>query len=147
MSGRRRRRRKSRQSRKGGAPDMSNLQGISPKAMQKALGQIDTDEMDDVVEVIVRTKSEEIVLESPEVTIMNMGQEIWNIVPQGKTRRPLGSSSEKSSPTETKAPEQVEIKDNDVELIVNTAGVSKEEAIEAIKNSGGDIAKAIMSLK
>jgi len=139
MSGRRRRRR-NRQSRSG-TPDMGNLQGISPKAMQKALGQIDTNEIDDVVEVIVRTKDEEIVLEHPEVTIMNMGQEIWNIVPQSTSRRPLGSSSASSPPKE------IEIKDEDVAIIVNTAGVSKDEAIAAIKANQGDIAKAIMSLK
>jgi len=120
---------------------MGNLQGISPKAMQKALGQIDTNEIDDVVEVIVRTKDEEIVLEHPEVTIMNMGQEIWNIVPQSTSRRPLGSSSASSPPKE------IEIKDEDVAIIVNTAGVSKDEAIAAIKANQGDIAKAIMSLK
>ena len=76
----RRRRRKSRESRKGRSSTPSNLQGLSPKAMQKALGQIDTQEIDEVLEVIVRTRTEEIVLEEPEVTIMNMGQELWNIV-------------------------------------------------------------------
>jgi len=141
MSGRRRRRRRKRGN-KGGTPDINNLQGISPKAMQKALGQIDTDEMDDVVEVIVKTSEEEIVLENPEVTIMNMGQEIWNIVPHGVKRRPLGSSS-----SVEKSPEEIEVKDSDVDIIVNTAGVSRDEAITAIKNNGGDIAKAIMSLK
>ena len=35
----------------------------------------------------------------------------------------------------------------DLQLIVSTAGVTKEEAISAIEKSGGDIAKAIMSLK
>ena len=139
MSGRRRRR--TRQPR-GGSPNANALQGISPKAMQKALGQIDTNQIDNVVEVIVKTDEEEIVLLNPEVTIMNMGQEIWNIVPQGTKRRPLGSETSEPTP-----PVEIEVKDSDVDLIVNTAGVSKEEAIKAIKNSGGDIAKAIMSLK
>lgn len=120
---------------------MNNLQGISPKAMQKALGQIDTNEINNVTEVIVKTTEEEIVLKNPEVTIMNMGQEIWNIVPQSVSKRPLGSSEPESPPVE------VEVKDSDVDLIVNTAGVSRDEAIAAIKKSGGDIAKAIMSLK
>jgi alpha-NAC-related protein len=120
---------------------MGNLQGISPKAMQKALGQIDTNEIDNVTEVIVRTTEEEIVLKNPEVTIMNMGQEIWNIVPQSVSKRPLGSSEPASEPI------QVDVKDSDVDLIVSTAGVSREEAIKAIQASSGDIAKAIMSLK
>lgn len=142
MSSRRKRAAKrGRQTRGKGAPDMNSLQGISPKAMQKALGQIDTNEIENVTEVIVRTTEEEIVLKNPEVTIMNMGQEIWNIVPQSVSKRPLGSSS-----TEESLPKEIEVNDSDVQLIVSTAGVTKDEAINAIKNSGGDIAKAIMSL-
>ena len=137
----RRRRRKSRESRKGRSSNPSNLQGLSPKAMQKALGQIDTQEIDEVLEVIVRTRTEEIVLEEPEVTIMNMGQELWNIVPKRVTRKSSGTSSI------PEAKQELTINEQDVQLIVSTAGVTKEEAISAIEKSGGDIAKAIMSLK
>jgi len=137
----RRRRRKSRESRKGRSSNPSNLQGLSPKAMQKALGQIDTQEIDEVLEVIVRTRTEEIVLEEPEVTIMNMGQELWNIVPKRVTRKSLGI------PSIPEAKQELTINEQDVQLIVSTAGVTKEEAISAIEKSGGDIAKAIMSLK
>ena len=137
----RRRRRKSRESRKGRSSTPSNLQGLSPKAMQKALGQIDTQEIDEVLEVIVRTRTEEIVLEEPEVTIMNMGQELWNIVPKRVTRKSLGI------PSIPEAKQELTINEQDVQLIVSTAGVTKEEAISAIEKSGGDIAKAIMSLK
>lgn len=137
----RRRRRKSRESRKGRSSNPSNLQGLSPKAMQKALGQIDTQEIDEVLEVIVRTRTEEIVLEEPEVTIMNMGQELWNIVPKRVTRKSSGI------PPIPEAKQELTINEQDVQLIVSTAGVTKEEAISAIEKSGGDIAKAIMSLK
>ena len=137
----RRRRRKSRESRKGRSSNPSNLQGLSPKAMQKALGQIDTQEIDEVLEVIVRTRTEEIVLEEPEVTIMNMGQELWNIVPKRVIRKSSGTSSI------PEAKQELTINEQDVQLIVSTAGVTKEEAISAIEKSGGDIAKAIMSLK
>ena len=137
----RRRRRKSRESRKGRSSPPSNLQGLSPKAMQKALGQIDTQEIDEVLEVIVRTRTEEIVLEEPEVTIMNMGQELWNIVPKRVTRKSSGI------PSIPEAKQELTINEQDVQLIVSTAGVTKEEAISAIEKSGGDIAKAIMSLK
>ena len=137
----RRRRRKSRESRKGRSSTPSNLQGLSPKAMQKALGQIDTQEIDEVLEVIVRTRTEEIVLEEPEVTIMNMGQELWNIVPKRVTRKSSGT------PSIPEAKQELTINEQDVQLIVSTAGVTKEEAISAIEKIGGDIAKAIMSLK
>ena len=137
----RRRRRKSRESRKGRSSNPSNLQGLSPKAMQKALGQIDTQEIDEVLEVIVRTRTEEIVLEEPEVTIMNMGQELWNIVPKRVIRKSSGT------PSIPEAKQELTINEQDVQLIVSTAGVTKDEAISAIEKSGGDIAKAIMSLK
>ena len=137
----RRRRRKSRESRKGRSSNPSNLQGLSPKAMQKALGQIDTQEIDEVLEVIVRTRTEEIVLEEPEVTIMNMGQELWNIVPKRVIRKSSGT------PSIPEAKQELTINEQDVQLIVSTAGVTKEEAISAIEKSGGDIAKAIMRLK
>jgi alpha-NAC-related protein len=137
----RRRRRKSRESRKGRSSTPSNLQGLSPKAMQKALGQIDTQEIDEVLEVIVRTRTEEIVLEEPEVTIMNMGQELWNIVPKRVIRKSSGT------PSIPEAKQELTINEQDIQLIVSTAGVTKEEAISAIEKSGGDIAKAIMSLK
>lgn len=141
---RRQRRRKSRKNMKmPGTPD--SLQGFSPKQMQKALGQIDTNEIDDVQEVIIKTSSEEIILQNPEVTVMNMGQEIWNIVPQGVKRRPLGASS--PAKETSSEPKQVTIKEDDVNLIMSTVQVSKEEAIAAIQKSGGDIAAAIMSLK
>jgi nascent polypeptide-associated complex subunit alpha len=124
---------------------VDSLQGFSPKQMQKALGQIDTNEIEDVQEVIIRTGSEEIVLENPEVTVMNMGQEIWNVVPQRVTKRPLGSSSDRQPISDQQ--KEVTVKDEDVNLIMNTVQVTREEAIAAIKKSGGDIAAAIMSLK
>lgn len=117
------------------------MDNMSPKEMQKALSQIDTNEVEDVVEVIIRTKSEEIVMSQPEVTIMNMGQEIWNIVPKSIERRPL-TSIDSEIPAQ-----EVEIKPEDVQLIVSTANVSEDEAIKALQKSGGDIAAAIMRLK
>ena len=111
----RRRRRKSRESRKGRSSTSSNLQGLSPKAMQKALGQIDTQEIDEVLEVIVRTRTEEIVLEEPEVTIMNMGQELWNIVPKRVIRKSSGT------PSIPEAKQELTINEQDVQLIVSTA--------------------------
>lgn len=135
-------RKKSRQNPRaqGGIP------GMSPKAMQKALGQIDTKEIDNVVEVIVRTETEEIVLNSPEVTIMNMGQEQWIISPKGTSRRPLSAAPIVSEGT-TAELEDIELSEADINLVVSTAGVTEEEATKALKKSGGDIAAAIMSLR
>jgi alpha-NAC-related protein len=123
-----------------GAGDMS---GMSNKQMQKALANMDTQDIEDVTEVIVRTSSEEIVLESPEVSVMNMGQEIWSVVPQGVSRRPLGSETIIEN---TDDDIEVEIKEDDVKLIMSTANVSEDKAINALKQNKGDLAAAIMSL-
>lgn len=37
--------------------------------------------------------------------------------------------------------------DSDVDIVVKQTGVSKEKAVAALKNSGGDIAEAIMELE
>ena len=61
-----------------------------------------------------------------------------------QTRNKKKSSGIPSIP---EAKQELTINEQDVQLIVSTAGVTKEEAISAIEKSGGDIAKAIMSLK
>ncbi|MHA2250052.1 MAG: nascent polypeptide-associated complex protein [Candidatus Kariarchaeaceae archaeon] len=137
-------RREKRNKQRGSPPGGAGMDGMSPKQMQKAMSQIDTQEIEDVVEVIVKTKTEEIVLLNPEVTIMNMGQELWNIVPQGTERRPLGSRPDAVDEEDLV---EIEVKPEDVQLIVSTANVSEEEATDALKKSRGDLAAAIMSLK
>ncbi|MHA2030321.1 MAG: nascent polypeptide-associated complex protein [Candidatus Kariarchaeaceae archaeon] len=142
MSKRRRdARRASRRKQMGrGTGDMS---GMSNKDMQKALANMDTQEIADVTEVIVRTSTEEIVLGSPEVSVMNMGQEIWSVVPQSVSRRALGASP---IVEDTEDEIEIEIKEDDVKLIMSTANVSEEEATNALKKSKGDLAAAIMTL-
>ena len=42
--------------------------------------------------------------------------------------------------------EKFEITDEDVKTVINQANCSKEDALEALKHSEGDIAEAIISL-
>lgn len=141
MSKRRRDTRRSQRRSKmgGGKGDMS---GMSSKQMKNAMNQIETTEIDNVEEVIVRTSTEEYILHGSEVTIMNMGQEMWNIVPQRVEKRLRDVDT--TSPI---APEDVEIKEDDVNLIMTTANASREVAVEALRKSGGDLASAMMNLR
>lgn len=141
MSKRRRDTRRSQRRSKmgGGKGDMS---GMSSKQMKNAMNQIETTEIDNVEEVIVRTSTEEYILHGSEVTIMNMGQEMWNIVPQRVEKRLRDVDT--TSPI---APEDVEIKEDDVNLIMTTANTSREVAVEALRKSGGDLASAMMNLR
>lgn len=126
---------------------MAGMDGMSDKDMQSALSQMDTEEVPGVTEVIVRTATEEIVLENPEVTIMNVGQELWSVVPSNVTRRPLGDASSTAEVEEEFDLDSIEVSATDVNLVVSTANVSEEAAILALKKNKGDIAAAIMSLK
>ena len=128
-------------------PDMGGLPGagnMSQKDMQKALAGMETQEISDVIEVIVRTANEDIVLKSPQVTVMNMGQELWNIVPESVERLPAGSFAGGVA-IETEEVE-VEVKPADVQLLMTTANVSEEKATEALKKNRGDLAAAMMAL-
>lgn len=141
MSKRRRdARRSQRRSKMGG--DTGDMSGMSSKQMKNAMNQIETTEIDNVEEVIVRTSTEEYILHGSEVTIMNMGQEMWNIVPQRVEKRLRDVDT--TSPI---APEDVEIKEDDVNLIMTTANASREVAVEALRKSGGDLASAMMNLR
>ena len=135
-----RRRNERRKQRRSSQPG-TGTGNVNNRQMQQALNQMETTEVNDVIEVIVRTKTEDIILEDPEVTIMNVGQELWSVVPSRVSRR-------RPETLQTNEPDiDIEVKEEDVKLIVTTAGVSEEAAIEALKKAGGDIAAAIMNLQ
>lgn len=136
------RRRDARRSQRRGRQGSGDMSGMSAKQMRNAVNNIETQEIENVEEVIVKTANEEIILHNPEVTIMNMGQEMWTIVPKRVEKRPLEVDT--TSPI---APEDVEIKEDDVKLIMATASVSEEQAIDALRKSGGDLAAAMSNLR
>ena len=145
MSKRRRdARRATRRKQTGQEGGMGDMSGMSNKQMQKAIANMDTEEIENVIEVIVRTAEEEIVLKSPEVSIMNVGQEIWSVVPQSVERRSVNAQP---IVQDTGLDEvEIEIKEDDVKLIMTTANVPEEMARKSLEQSKGDLAAAIMSL-
>jgi nascent polypeptide-associated complex subunit alpha len=111
--------------------------GMNPKQlkqMQRAMKQMGMDMKDvkGVIEVVIKFKNKELLIKSPKVSIMNyMGQQTYQIT--GKVK-------------EKKMEVQLEIPDDDVELVSTQTGVSKEEALQALKETEGDLAEAIMRL-
>lgn len=103
--------------------------GIDPKqmsAMMKKMG-IKTDEIEASEVVIKGPKT--IVIRNPRVTMMDVqGQKTFQI---------MGEITESESPTFT---------EEDAELVASQTGKSKEEAKDALKKTGGDIAEAIVLL-
>ena len=90
------------------------------------------EELDGAREVIIRFDEKELIIENPSVSLMNvMGQETYQI--EGKAR-------------EVELEYEIEIPDEDVEMVANSAGVSEDKAREALEECKGDLAEAIMKL-
>jgi nascent polypeptide-associated complex subunit alpha len=95
------------------------------------------DAMPDVQQVVFRTSMKEIVVEEPEVAIMNLkGQKVFQVTG--------GKIVEKSLATEEK---ELVIPEEDVRLVADQTRKSVDEAKQALEESGGDLAKAILLLQ
>ncbi|HDH41495.1 MAG TPA: nascent polypeptide-associated complex protein [Candidatus Altiarchaeales archaeon] len=109
--------------------------GLNPRQMKQMMRRmgIRTEEID-ANTVTIHGSEREIIIEDPEVMKMVVqGQEIFNIT-GGKIR-------------EREVEAAIEIEEDDVEMVSKQANVSKEEARNALEESKGDIAAAIMRLK
>ena len=108
------------------------------KAAMKRMG-IETEEISDVEEIVIRTATKEYVFKSAEVTAMTVqGQRTWQIVgePIVMNRKTAGAPP----------PEKVSISEEDVDLVAEKAGVSKAAARKALEEADGEPAEAIIRL-
>jgi len=111
-------------------------QGRDAKRMMQKMG-MKLDEIEGVTEVLIRTPTREIVIEEPVVTsIVVQGQRMYQVAG--------GSSHERTPSTETPPPE---VPDADVKLVAEQTGKTLDEAKAALKESGGDLAEAIVRLQ
>ena len=103
---------------------------INPRQMEKMMKQMGIQSTNiDADEVVIKTSDKEIVISNPQVSrVKAMGQDTFQI---------SGDISERTKD---------EISDDDVEMVAEQAGVSKEEA-RAVLEETKDIAEAIMRLK
>ncbi|PTD93502.1 nascent polypeptide-associated complex protein [archaeon SCG-AAA382B04] len=107
-----------------------NLNPRKMKQMMKQMG-IDIEEVEDVEEVVIKTKKRDLVFQDADVTKMNaQGQQTYQVVGEPEQEE-----------------KEVEPDEEDVELVVQQANASKEEAKKALKETDGDIADAIFKLK
>src|SRR5207249_10968380 len=85
-------------------------------------------QLDEVTKVIMETPTKRIVIDNPEVaTVTVQGQTVYQ-VGGGTTREEgIGGGS-----------------DEDVKLVASQAGVSAEDAANALRQSNGDLAQAII---
>jgi nascent polypeptide-associated complex subunit alpha len=122
------------------------------RQMQMAMRRLgmSTEEVPDVEEVIVRTKTKDIVFVAPEVTALTVqGVRTYQVVGTPETRaRGAGSASSAlrtgsvaAAPAPPPGPPE-----EDIQLVVDQAQVTRPEAIEALLQSNGAPAEAIMKL-
>ena len=111
---------------------------VSPrnaKRMMQRMG-MNMGEMPDVQEVIFRTSDKEIVVENPQVAVIDMGgQKIFQVT---------GEVNERALETQTA---KVTIPEEDAQLVADQTGKSMEDAKRALESSNGDLAKAILLLQ
>lgn len=89
-------------------------------------------QIEDVTRVVIESGSKKIIIDQPEVAIVTVqGQTVYQ-VGGGKAR-------EEGPPTVSSA--------EDAKLVAAQAGSSIEEASNALQQSGGDLAQAIVLLK
>ncbi|NHJ05493.1 MAG: Nascent polypeptide-associated complex protein [Candidatus Heimdallarchaeota archaeon] len=112
------------------------IMGINPRDLQKMMKKMKMQELNGVEEVIIRFADHELFIPNAEVTKMMMGGESYQITGNSKRR----------DRTDVEVIE-IEISDDDIALVAAQAGVSEQEAEDALLESEGDIAKAIMFLK
>lgn len=111
-------------------------QGRDAKRMMQKMG-MKLDEIDGVTEVLIRTPSREIVIEEPVVTtIVVQGQRMYQVAG--------GSISERSPSTEAPT---LDFPEEDVKLVAEQTGKTVDEAKAALKDTGGDLAEAILRLQ
>ncbi len=104
--------------------------GMNPRNMGRMMKQlgIKNDELSVKKVEMLLEDGTKLVFEKPSVQLMEMqGQKTYTVI---------GNPKEESS-----------IPKEDIEMVVEQASVSEEEAIKALEENDGDIARAISSLK
>jgi nascent polypeptide-associated complex subunit alpha len=102
------------------------------KRMMQRMG-MNMGAMPEVEQVIFKTSTKEIIVENPEVTVMEMqGQKIFQVMGERITEKTVEKA--------------VKIPEEDVQLVATQANVSPEQARAALEQTKGDLAQAILLL-
>ena len=97
--------------------------------------------VEDVQQVIIKTPQKDIVIDEPEVTILQVqGQKIYQV---------MGGQVSEQMPTQRQQAVAAKptFSEEDVRLVADQTGKSFEKAKEALTECGGDLAKAILLLQ
>ena len=108
--------------------------GMNPRDMQKAMKRLGIKQEEIEAEVvIIKAAGRDIIIKNPQVSKVNMmGQETFQI---------SGEISESEPESDA------EISEEDISTVMQQAGCSREDAVEALENSGNNLAEAILKLQ
>jgi len=107
------------------------------KAMMKRMG-ISQEDIQDVEEVVIKTRTKEIVFKDAAVTSMTVqGQKTYQIVgtPQERVRKKEEAQAEEDG-----------VPDEDIKLVMSQTGCSAAEAKKALQETDGAPAEAILKI-
>ena len=112
------------------------------KRMMQRMG-MSMDNIEDVRQVIIRTSRKDIVIDEPEVAILNMGgQKMYQIVGGTVTEKAAGTAVSTAAGVKPFA-----VSEEDARLVADQTGKSVQEAKKALEECEGDLAKAILLLQ
>jgi len=115
--------------------ETQKMRRVSPreaKRMMQRMG-LSMGAMPDVQQVVFKTSTKEIIIENPEVAILDMrGQKIFQVTGEKIVEKVIER--------------KVTIPEEDVQLVATQAKVSVEEARSALEQTKGDLAQAILLL-
>ncbi len=121
---------------------------ISPRMLRKLMKQMGLKivEMSDIREVILKhSDGSETVIRDPQVLAMEAsGQRILQIT--GRFEK-IEARAEEVATLEEERGSELEISPEDVQLVAEQAGVSEREARNALIETGGNLAEAILLLR
>jgi nascent polypeptide-associated complex subunit alpha len=116
------------------------------KMMMKRLGMT-TEPVENVEEVIIRTRDQEHVIKAPEVTLLTVqGVRTYQVVGEATVRPRTASGPAGPGEVPATAAGPGGPPEEDIQLVVEQTGVSRSDAVAALESAGGAPAEAILSL-
>jgi nascent polypeptide-associated complex subunit alpha len=116
---------------------------INPREQRRMMQRMgmNMDSVPDVTQVIIRTPSKDIVIDEPEVAILQVqGQKMYQVIGGQVSEQAPGKFA-------SAAAAKPSFSDEDVQLVADQTGKGLERAKEALEECGGDLAKAILLLQ
>ena len=106
---------------------------LNPRDLAKAMQRMGIQQQEvPAVEVIIKCIDKDIIISKPAVAKVNMmGEETWQIT---------GPATERAKSTEP------DIKEEDIQTVMQQTGANREKSLESIKKAKGDLAEAILTL-